>query len=594
MIPKEAIAKSNTVRTRVYELLPAYVRDGDVEGALRVICAAIQEEYDRNRAQITDIITLIDPATLNNKFRIEGNFTFFHPEQVVTAVATTNITVQFTGIPEGPAVADTYVGFGLYVATGDAEALRQYRRIVDYNSSTRVATLEFPLDVVPTGAVSYVLCWPDRVWLPTEIVQIPSDVDPGTVLPQQFDADLSAAIRLPARPYIFSIDDYYIGWSIEFLSGAHEQQRYEIAAYSGVDRVATIRTPVHVKEGDWFKLVPPRIDQVSTVENDYKGRWLRVLTGPSDPAFFGQYRTENRRIIRSCYRPYGSADESVVTGPATHVAYVYDAVTQEGSPFTFPPCPDSYFGITESYVSFANLAQHLGCTLDSASTEDLQREQLRRAADLYRIKGTPRAFELICRTLGLRAKLLERSSNYVQDPPSTAVGPGTVVPRRIRDAWGNIDVPPESQAGTVVPPTWLRAPGRDSARIPSSDIELFVNRFDPRTVVDGNLFRRLRALVEDVRPIHIDIIAIGYFEDEYENFEVGDATGVELDFNFAESLEVEEDISMFIGGLYSVSTSEDLLMADFGTATIPLRYDYPDYSSYDTGKDRFDFGTSLN
>lgn len=563
---RKALAKADIVTSSVYELLPEVVRENDPEGALKAFFGGVQAEYDRQKDSISDILMLIDPVGINNKFILEGSPTFFHTEQFLPLSGATSNTIVFNGSPPGVGGDHFYNGFGIFVWSDATtpDAVGQYRRVTNYVGATKTATVEPDWTVTPSGTDTIVaLCWPDRIWLPTEVVSDPRRAD-GTVLPDQTslpDSERTSKVILPSHAYISVSDDYYNGWQLEFLEGPNVGVRWYIADFVGQPPTVEIRgrfdeIPLR---GQWFKLIPPAADQVSTTNNFYEDRWIRVISGTNDSTNNYRFKIQNRRIIKSVYNP--------LAVPASHVAYVADVTTGEGERWEFPPDPNNYFGVTNHFVSLAYLARQVGWELDSLDSEELQREQVRQAFNFYKLKGTKRAVELITRAFGLEATIQEQASNYVHPPDPVRVGGGSISgynnrgrescpPSHNQFPWGQVRQHLERGGGEDDVDCSLEANSetRDRARIPDSDIKLYVSRTSPSVFFDGGLLERIVDKVQDVLPIHVEIILVGFLQVGREKVQI------------AESIEMEgtQDI------LESVLVNEGFFVTPVGTVVVPL------------------------
>ncbi len=566
---QQTLTRADIVSTRVFELLPEYVRSGgDPLKALQSFFGAVQDEYDRHKNSITDVLMLVDPRGINNRFILRGNATFHHIEQLLPYTAATSTTITLNGTPPGVAGDDFYVGFGFYILIDNASDApeTQYRRVVDYDGTTKVATLDIPWTTLPTSGV-LVLCFPDRIYLPVPIVSDPNRSD-GTILPNQTSLT-STQVRLPAHFYISQADDYYNGWLLEFFDGPSAGIKKTIVDYTGSTLLLTVDsaypTPAKPTFGNWFRLVPPDNSGISTSNDFYKDRWVRVVSGPSDKSY--TYPIEVRKIIRSVY--------DATSVPAKHVAYVWDPQTREGRPFDFPPDPSTYIGISNHYVSLAYLARQLGYSLDALDPEELQREQIRQAFNFYKLKGTARAIDLICRTFGLSSSILEHASNYTHAPPRVAVGPGSDSPAHTQHPWSTVTPFIETGFGEdSVPSSYLMPPGRDTARIPDSDISIFLKRLHPKVAFSGQLLSRIIGKVDQVLPIHIEILLVGFLEEIDEVVKATEAYSMAWTLIPSESVHVVE---VFIGtpiGVVPVSLlTEATKVAQPLVIRTPGRYD---------------------
>ena len=613
---QELMAAKNIVSSKLYELLPEIIRDNDPMDALKAFFGAVQTEYDRNKDSITDVLMLVDPVNINANYVLEGSPVFFYPEQFLTSNsgATTATNIVFDGNPAGVSGNGFYNGFGVYVWRDfvTPESRGQYRRIVDYNGSTKVATLDLPWTINPGGGSIIAMCWPDRIFIPTEIIADPTRGD-GTLLPDQRMVSSSAnRVVLPNLFYISDRNDYYKGWDIEFLDGDNQGLRFPIVTYLG-DESDPDETPFTAQVAgafpaapqakDWFKLIPPSQDQVSVTNDFYKDRWVRIISGTEDATFNNVYpfRIQNRRILRSEYRTFTGSDSIV---PAAHVCFIADDATGEGERWEVPPGPDFIFGITNHFVSLNYLARQVGFDLDALDAEELQREQIRQAFNFYKLKGTRRAIELIARSFGLEASVTEQASNYVHPPDPINVGPGSCSPTHKQYPWSEVTPHIERGLGEdEVPCNYLTATSRDDARIPDSDIKIFLSRINPKAFFDSTILDRILDKVEIVRPIHVEIILVGFLQVARESIDLTE------DLQFAGTFQYDEDITVaegFFGtptGTVIVPTSTEGLGVDtFLLIFSEARYDVirdnrhdgilpKPVDAFSSGAVRYDVGT---
>jgi len=580
----------------LYELLPQVIREGDADGVLEAYFGAVEEEYKRNRESIQDVLLLVDPLNINRRFVIEGNPAVSTPEQYITISGATSTTVTFDGSPTGATADDFYNKFGIYVLSDEIEpdSVGQYRKIEDYTGSTKIALIDRPWNFTPSNSALLVLCWPDRVWVPTEVVGNPASVD-GTVLPDQASIpvnDRPTTLLLPSLFYISDIPGYYKDWSIVFLDGQNDGFKYKIGAYSGPSHIATLQDRLDKNEtnGTWFKLVPPEGNLVGTSDNYYKDRWIRVVSVTQDPTWGVFPLVQTRRIIKSVYDP--------LAVPAHHVCYVHDAASDEGELFENAPAPDGYIGIANHNVSLSYLAQQIGYTLDTEDPEEFQREQLRSAFNFYKLKGTNDAIELICNTFGLRVRVAEQASDYTSSPDPIAVGPSAVTPAHHRYPWGTIQAPLLTGRGRDdVPNSYNTEAGSLAARIPDSDIKIYLQRYHPKVAFDGGILRRIVRKLSEVIPIHVEIVLIAFLEEAIEHVAVDVSMSQHGTFTVSEGVGVAEG---FIGspvGTVPVDIDEGVVAAIAFEAVIPARHDVLQ-DRHDVGKfgaiTRFDRGTIVS
>jgi hypothetical protein len=422
-------------RLSLYELAPYSLKDPTVDPAklLQAYLDAVQQELDRQRTETAGIAVLVDADGLNVTFAwgealCDPVNISVQPERlVVGSVSTDGISVTFDSAGMISSLDDFFVGYGLRALTqteqnGVANPIaNQYAKILDYNGTTKVATVSPPFSQ-GTTLVGFELCYPRLVYLPP----VDGTVDQlftGTLkgqgsgqggggsaknqvfLPEQFDQGSAPQFT----------NGYYIHWYLEITSGNAAGTVKKIVAYDGallrVDVESDYQDPP--VKGDTFKLYAGRFTSNST--NYYGGYTLRVMDGPG--------KGEVRKVVNYFTRVDA-------TGKIVSRFLVLDGN------FTNPPAATSSVGILTTHVNLGYLARQVGYEhLDSSEPEILQRQQILGSVDFSKLKGTTRAFELLFRTFGFDADVVEIASDYtpaetddpgVQEPQQAEVTTGTV------------------------------------------------------------------------------------------------------------------------------------------------------------------------
>lgn len=585
------LTHKDIVSTRIFEFLPEALRNKDVDPgeALKAFFGAVQEEFDQNKESIDEILFLIDPYNINNRFILQGYPTFTHGSQQVTYSGGTATTITLANVPPGVSGDDFLVDFGIYIVydTTYSGLKGSYRRVTDYNGSTKVATVDtpWPTGLVPTTGVIW-LAWPDRVYIPIPIMGDAREVS-GTTLPEQPGSLANNQIMLPGVFYLSSQDDVYNGYYIEILLGTGKGQTRLISDYEGSTRIATLEKAWAYKpiQGDWFKITHPTRFGMET--NDYyKDKYVRVLSNTKDPTvnydtnlLRGQIQT--RRILRSEYDPYSI--------PASHICYIHDPVLKEGETWILPPDPDSYIGIVNHYVSLTYLARQVGYRLDAEDPENLQRSQIGNAFNFYKLKGTKRAFEIICRSFGMIPSVQEQGSNYSSAPDPVNVGPDHCSPRHTQYSVSPSSFEEKGLGEDGVPCSWYVAPGKDIARIPDSDIKVYLKRAHPNIVIDERFMYRLIDKLEDVRPIHVEILYIGLLESFLDSFGATEDLAFEGMMSLSETFDASESLFV-LSDSQTWKFSDDTVVDEELLIRSKSRWDYMSHRYEDFPKSRYDVG----
>lgn len=550
-----AIISSSNADTeiKIYELLPQFIRDQDPDKVVRGFCEAVQAEYDRCKSSITEIIAVIDPQAVNKSFVLDGNFVFFHPEQFIYGASATNTPsgrVVFDGPVGGVPASGFYRDFSIFVwSDPDAPtAVGQYRKIIAYDGPNLTATVDEDWAVIPSGNATFALCWPDRIWLPVAIVSDPRKAGGTLFPPQNFPTDVPVGsntiqqqVLLPGLSYLSTIDDYYIGWTLDFLDGVNAGKSVKIIDYVAATKILVTETAVTPPaENDWFRISPPIANNIGVSDNFYKGRWVHIAGAtPQDVSYGRKIRTQTRQIVKSKFDP--------LTTPASHIAYIYDPRTGEGEQFEFPPAPTMLYGISNSYVPLQHLAAYVGIELDELDPEVYQREQISQAYNFHRLRGTRKAMELVCNAFGLDVEIDETASNYSHAPSNELVGPEAAAEVNHRQ-YNNSEIVPVIKQGLGiddVPVSYLTSPGSETARIADSDIRLYLSRRNLNIeAFDGEILSRILRKLRAHTPIHVQIIFVGLLTRLQESVDLDEALTCEIRPLFEYELGVAET---FIG-----------------------------------------------
>jgi len=547
--------QGETVDARFYELLPQTLKQQDQEGIVKGFFEAIESEYERHKKSIGGIVGIISPQDVNRSYILSGNPVFFHPEQfVLGASAGSPAALDFSGSVSGVSGSGYYRDFGVFVWSDETTptSVGQYRKVISYDGTTKMAELDYDWDVLPSERAIYALCWPDRIWLPCAIVSDPREAN-ATLLPRQIldntfltglgidnrDIQTGKVVLLPGLSYLATYNNYYVGWTLDFLDGNNEGTSIPIKNYycnSGSYVVVLEKSVSGLKKNDWFRLTPPKTNSISISDDYYKGRWLYIgYPTSNDITYKGRVKPQVRRILRSTYDPLAT--------PSSHVAYIYDAKTGEGEQFTHPPAPTFDYGILTSYIPLQHLAAYVGIEIDEEDNELYQREQISQAYNFHRLKGTRRAIELAARSFGLEVTIDEAGCNFVPAPDNDATEL-SAVERRAHKQYSNAEITPHVKYGKGfddVPISYLTSPGNLAARIPDSDIRIFLSRTElSKDTFNVNVFERVVRRISPHIPVHVQIIFIGLLTKAVENIDVEELMTCEIRPLAIEEIEITE------------------------------------------------------
>lgn len=243
-----------------------------------------------------------------------------------------------------------------------------------------------------------------------EISQIPTltgpyDVNRGSILTDNVQAESDDKFAFAGNPVdlthvelgqlIGVPDDLMIGVGLSPVTGAEVGNYQIIIDWDSVTGIATV-TPGWVTGtslGDLIEIAWPNfIDlpvDASSADGYYTNMWIRIAAGPgSAPVQYRQIFDYDGDIRRAYVTPN----------------------------FNVPPDRTSIFELIPYNVGIQHLANQLGWIIDGDDPEPLQREQIARAVNTYKLKGTIRGFEQVFRTFGFLASIQELTSNYAKAP----------------------------------------------------------------------------------------------------------------------------------------------------------------------------------
>jgi hypothetical protein len=260
----------------------------------------------------------------------------------------------------------------------------------------------------------------------------------------------------------------------------------------------------------------------------------------------------------------------------TRISYAYRA----------PVLPDTttVFGLLHVYVGLEYIARMVGYVPDAGEPDVLVREQTKNTIDISKLRGTRSGFELFIKTLGFDSSIIEMKQNYVHAPEDE---PGIADPdyQPTRVQTGPVYVPREGGEDEVT--EFLAA--NPAVTVQSSDIEVYVSRRHPDLIVSAALLDKLKTKLDATRPIHVEIILVGFVEDTVERLAIEDELLVLLTGLSEEALEVDDTLTVQVGGYLRIA--EDLLVSDELEIVGAARWDHLD-KRWDKKQTRWDLGTT--
>ena len=599
VISSKILEECATIRdNKTFTLLPDHMKADDESGILRAMSEASTAEYDRALQAVKGTKEFNNVRTINKNYAVSFQASVTDISRTFVATFTSDSTIAFSG--EWISLADGYLnGFGIQFKTvsfsgttiGTTDTNNQYRKISSFVVSGGVATaeLDFTVSNGNGDTTVAVICYPDRIDVPGVVISDPRHEE-GTVLPVQSTSaalssltasvvghsDTRRLVVLPGHSYIKGVPaGSWDGWSIKFIDGELAGTSYVIDAHLENDDyiVLSLNNLIELDvENDWVMLVPPASEFFSVTENAYRGMYAQTSAESAPNAYYvgTGVPKQTRQIVASEFLP--------MSIPAKSVAYVYDALNDDGAEFNFPPVPNSFVGISDTYVELAQLAEFLGIEIDDLDPEQLQREQIASAYDFHRIRGTKKGIELLCRLRGFSAAIVENASTFTTDGGTILnknAGVSSSVPH-IQFSGDTVDpdllVP---QSGQGVPRSYrATAQGMNDARIPDSDISIYLERANPLSQPSSIIFQRLyKQLSELATPAHVDIIFFGLLQRFNDIAEMTETVAVEATFfpNFPVDV-ANELYAAFLGDGQSIETLQAIVSNGL-LLTSALRYD---------------------
>lgn len=425
-------------------------------------------------------------------------------------------------------------------------------------------------------------------------------------------------LTIPAPPAQDVLNGYGVYWQTGPLAGIYrtivDYQYSSVATYKYVALLSD-QMPAESALDEQVMLSPPNLvwlpASASDTDGAYIGYWLRVVPGADMVGADVQYAK---------IEDYVGATRMCVLA----------------SPLQYPPSPKANVSVVSYKVPLQYFAQHLGIYVSSAMKEAQQRQLIASAVDLYKIKGTPRSFQVLLRLLGWAGEVVHLGQSYARPTPtfppydfeqstSLALVPKDehkdILPHQAV-GWGVNGPPTPSQKQFPVvtdtaekpmgflpavsamqddpdPLTWLTNlslvlnPSFDAAgvantttttvRFPDSDIKLYVS---PLHAGPTPTLADLAALLYDletVRPVHVEIAALGWLIPVNEQVYVEEAVAIELRLRVTTHLAIDASPST------TLNFTDELLdtapaIAESVQLVRPVRWD--------TSQDRWDGGAS--
>jgi hypothetical protein len=605
-------------KSQTYNKLPPYVRDrADAGYTLGGIAEAADNEYEKAKQSIKGMASFNDPRGINGDFAVSFQSVVTDTSRIQLVTFIDANTVRLPEEFSGGAYNGYLVGFGLQFRNliGISPISdRAYRRVITFEGG--VATLEAAVVGAENELTYAILCWPDRVDIPGPVIADPRTVNGvmgGTVLPPQNPStiltivgnevphiDPDRIVKLPGHLYISGVPvGAWDGWSLRFLDGVNEGQDFPItshlksppgwSAFTYLSLQSAI--PGGAVEGDWFTLIPTASDFFSSAQNAFRGMFIQAsAVSASSSGYLGQgLPKQTREII--------SSEFSALSIPAKTTAFIFNPSDNSGTEFEYPIIPDSFVGISNNYIELAQLADYLGIYLDDLDPDLLQREQIASAYDFHRVRGTKAGIELLCRLRGFEASIEELSSTFTPGAESfptrtpgslntsvTSTGGGFIHTNIIgatvtvaHKQLPNEELSPDlvvPQNGQGVPRAYVAtAAGRNDARIPDSDVNIYVERVNPLAQVSVSLFQRLaRQLTDQGLPAHVSINILGILQRFNNNVWVADPLRYRVGNDTDLIVEVTGDLLVVSIGDGSSFIDEPASVSSSLLLTMPARY----------------------
>ncbi|MBK6942786.1 MAG: hypothetical protein IPH13_21645 [Planctomycetes bacterium] len=510
--------------TSFHDLIPYFLTtpEEDPTGAIKTFCEALDQCYAQWMHDIRGLPTLMNARTVNTHALVEGQPVFGLGENTGAGkvLSSQGLNKLLLTVPSPPA-QDVLNGYGVYWQTGPLAG--QYRTVADYQYA--------PLAVY------------------------------------KFVCVLDSAL----------------------------------AAESAIDQQVLLAPPNRV----WLPT------SASDTDGAYIGYWLRVVPSADMIGADTQYRKITDYV--------GASRMCVLESPLAH-----------------PPGPNAQVSVVSYQVPLQYLAQHLGIYVSSKLSEAQQRQLIASAVDIYKIKGTPRSFQVLLRLLGWAGEVVHLGQSYARPTPlfppydleassSTALVPldqhRDILPYKA-NGWGTngpkkpsqkqfqvVTETPEYVSGAIPavsdaqdnpdPLTWLTSlsyilnPTFDAAgvlqtsattaRFPDSDIKLYVAPLKPGPTPTLTDLANLLFDLETVRPIHVEIAALGWLIPVVEPVYVEETVALELRLRVTTVLAIAATPSTTLGFTDELLDTAPAI-AESVQLTRPVRWD--------TSQDRWDGGAA--
>jgi hypothetical protein len=609
-------------RSETYNKLPAYVRDTSDRGdTLKGIAEAADSEYQKAKQSIKALADFNKPREANSRYAVSFQSVVTDVNRYQPVLFASDQEILFGGAFQSSQYDGYLVGFGiqfksLIPGVNSPISNNVYRRVISFTNG--VALLEQPISGATGELTVAILCWPDRVDIPGPVIANPKDPegsilgaqDPQSIIDTVGDtldhSDPERIVVMPGHVYIYGVPEgAYAGWSIRFLDGDHKGREIRISKHLQYQEIGDPEPTTYISlqgsipggavAGDWFMLVPPDTEFYSSVDDAFKGMYVQAhATGTGDVDYFGVgIPRQVREVVGSSF--------NALSIPAKTTAFIYSPSDNTGFEFEYPPIPDTFIGISNNYVELAQLANYLGIYLDDLDPDILQREQIKSAYDFHRLRGTKDGIQLLCRLRGFEAHIEELASTFTPDGgfiDSNVIGSTITVEHQ---QLPNEELPTDlkvPQNGQGVPRAFVATPaGRAAARIPDSDVNIYLERVNPLAQASSALFQRIaKQLREQALPAHVSINTLGLLQRFLNPVDIS----VNLDLLGAHTpdivVNVNELVTAFSVGNGESFVDEPVTFTSSLLLIMASRYDNtryaPTYNSLNEGVPRWTIGNT--
>lgn len=342
---------------RLYDMLPYSVKSNDPKEAIKKFFDAVQRDYFRLTEETKAISVLLDVDGVNVPKRYSDGGILL-------------TTSNFSGFSD-----DLQHGEQILIGTA------QYPDKLVFAPGTFIATDDY-----------YVGCGVINLKDPTSASPATNTYGKYRTIIDFDEATGTATVNEDWRAVTFS-DEEFLGEIAYPLTGY-----LPVPGYQDSDSALAASGMTFSLHGDnnynYDAVVPQaHID----MEDVYVGMYARVQRRQIDP--------NNTEDVLLDIQTRQIIEYSPVTG-----VFRVDRAWDE------PPTVAHTIGIVPTFVSLDYLAQMVGYKLEPDDPEILQRQQIANAVNLYKLKGTHKAYKLLFKTFGFDVKITEITSNYTHAP----------------------------------------------------------------------------------------------------------------------------------------------------------------------------------